>query len=353
MSVKVAVLGQSNSILKDGFFNKFLDKHQPIEVTAMGRIGASPSLLGPYFANESFFRGSEFCIIDMCVIDFSLLSGGAIGLYDISKWIEWIGHSAKMAGCEPIFVCIPVNPANHSELLISNCISLVERNEWFYLDVRECIRRLVERTGRTAGELYRDSSHPGPELSEAIADRLAQTIDEIRRTPMKAVSRTFPVSRFEVLNLQGLLSAVQVSYSSSLLGFKGVRLERGRAYQLTVGAITGVSGLMLNSAACKGILEIEGDRKFHKNLRLRPYHPTRFEARLVPLCKPLRDDGGILKFSLVDGPVKESDITFHSSTADEDNLGFIEIADLVVERGYDLLTYSSRQPAVYCSSRLD
>ncbi|WP_439922987.1 hypothetical protein [Nitrobacter sp. JJSN] len=345
MSTKVALLGQSNSILKDGFFNKFLEKHQPIEVTAMGRIGASPSLLGPYFAKESFFGGSEFCIIDMCVIDFSLLSGGAIGLYDISKWIEWVCHSAKRAGCEPIFVCIPVHPANHSELLISNCISLIERNEWFYLDVRGCIARLVERTGRTPGELYRDPSRPGPELSEAIADSLAQIIDEIRHTPMKAVSRTFPVSRFDVLNLQGLLSAAQANYLSSLLDFKGVRLERGKAYQLTVGGITGVSGLMLNSAACKGVLEINGDRKFYKNLRLRPYHPTRFEARLVPICKPLRDNGGLLKFSLVDSSIKESDITFHSAKTDEDNSGFVEIADIVVERGYDLLTYSSRRPA--------
>jgi hypothetical protein len=346
MSVKIAILGQSNSILKDGFFNKFLDKHQPIEVTARGRVGASPSLLGPYFAKESFFRGAAFCIIDMCVIDFSLLAGGAISLYDILKWIEWVGHSAKRAGCEPIFVCIPVNPANRSELLISNCISLIERNEWFYLDARECIAHLAKRTGQPPGELYRDPSHPGPELSEAIADRLAQIIEEIRHTPMTPVSRIFPVSRFDILNLQGLVVAAQVSYSSSLLEFKGVRLERGNTYQLNVGGITGVSGLMVNSAACKGILEIEGDRKFYKNLRLHPYHPTHFEARLVPLCKPLRDDEGILKLSLVDSSVKESDVTFHSATTDEHDLGFVEIADIVVERGYDLLTYSSTRPAV-------
>ncbi|WP_157817281.1 hypothetical protein [Bradyrhizobium sp. SK17] len=343
--MRIAILGQSNSILKEGFFNKFLDRHQPIDVVSTGRVGASPSLLGPYFADRAFFRNAEFCIVDMCAIDFSLLSAGAIGLYDVVKWIEWIGHSAKRNGCEPIFVCIPVSTVEYSKHLISNCISVFERNEWFYLDVRDCIAQLLEGgTGRPE-TLYKDPSHPGVELSELIADSLKELIDEIRAMPMVAVDRMFPITRFEVINLQDRLAAPVANYKTSLIEFRGVRLERGKSYELKLGGISALSGMMLNSAACKGVLEIEGDRKFNKNLRLRAYHPTPVEVRLVPICKPLRDADGTIALTVVDGAATESDTTFHSTKAPEDDLGFVEASEIMVERGYDLFTYGSRRPA--------
>lgn len=345
MTTRIAILGQSNSILKEGFFNKFLDRHQPIEVVSMGRVGASPSLLGPYFAGSSFFRNAEFCIVDMCAIDFSLLSAGAIGLYDVVKWIEWIGHSAKRSGCEPIFVCIPVSNVEYSKNLISNCISVFERNEWFYLDVRDCITWLLKDGTRRPADLYKDPSHPGVELSELVADSLQELIDEIRAMPMIEVDRMFPITRFDVINLQDRLPAPFANYKTSLIEFRGVRLERGKTYELKVGSISALSGMMLNSAACKGVLELEGDRKFYKNLRLRAYHPTPFEMRLVPVCKPLRDGKGTIAFTVVDGTAVESDTTFHSVKAPEDDLGFVEASEIIVERGYDLLTYRSTRPA--------
>lgn len=345
MTTRTAILGQSNSVLKEGFFNKFLERHQPIEMVSMGRIGASASLIGPYFAGPSFFRNAEFCIVDMCVVDYSLLSAGAIGLYDIVKWIEWIGHSAKKSGCEPIFVCIPVSNIELSRNVISNCISVFERNEWFYLDVRDCIAHNLKGGTGTPEQLYKDSSHPGVELSELIADGIAQLIGEIRSMPMVALDRTFPITRFEVINLQERLEARQAYYKGSLLEFRGVRLERGKTYELKVGNISALSGMMVNSAACKGVVEIEGDRKFYKNLRLQPYNPTNFEARLVPICKPLRDGEGVIRFSVVNGSMAESDTTFHSLKKPEDDLGFVEVSDVVVERGYDLFTYRSTRPA--------
>ncbi|WP_338690353.1 hypothetical protein V5279_28775 [Bradyrhizobium sp. 26S5] len=345
MTTRIAILGQSNSILKEGFFNKFLDRHQPVEVVSMGRVGASPSLLGPYFAGRSFFRNAEFCIIDMCAIDYSLLSAGAIGLYDVVKWIEWIGHSAKKNGCEPIFVCIPVSTVELSKHLISNCISVFERNEWFYLDVRDCITHLLEDGTRRPESLYKDPSHPGVELSELIADSLKELISAIRAMPMIEVDRMFPIARFDVINLQDRLAAPPANYKTSLIEFRGVRLERGKTYELKVGSISALSGMLLNSAACKGVLEIEGDRKFYKNLRLRAYHPTNFEARLVPICKPLRDGEGAIALTVADGAPIESDTTFHSVKTPEDDLGFVEASEIIVERGYDLFTYRSRRPA--------
>jgi hypothetical protein len=341
MSTKIAVLGQSNSILGAGFFNKFLERHQPIEVVAAGRVGASPSIIGPYFARHSFFRGAEYCIVDMCAIDFSLVSGGTIGLYDVIRWLEWIGHSAKKAGCEPIFVCIPVSNIDAAKLLISTCISLFERNEWFYLDVRTCIRTLLQGSDRRAEDLYRDPSHPGVELAEFTADALAKLIEQIKETEMTVVDRVYPLIKFDVINLQERIKDHLVSYETSLIRFNGVRLERGKSYTIETGDITAVSGMMVNSAACKGVLSIHGDRAFHKNLRLRPYHPTQFEARLVPICKPLRDDNGRLTLSTAAGPVGESDVTFHSTQSLDDDLGYVEIADMIVERGYDLFTYSA------------
>ncbi|MGF6313685.1 hypothetical protein ABIB82_007886, partial [Bradyrhizobium sp. i1.8.4] len=66
--------------------------------------------------------------------------------------------------------------------------------------------------------------------------------------------------------------------------------------------------------------------------------------------KPIRDHQGFVKLSLTNQDVRMSDVTLHSSK-DENDEGFIEAADLVVERGYDLITYTTTRPADPASIR--
>lgn len=344
MSLSISILGQSNSILKAGFFQKFLDADDTIEVTSAGRIGASPSLLGPYFAQGDFFKGSEFCIVDTCVIDFSLLSANAIDYYDVVRWVEWIGHSAKRANCEPVFVCIPVSDINASRTIISACISVCQKQDWYYLDVRDVIAAVVKSKNVDAKELYADGSHPAEFLSGVIATHLGNFLTKIRTAKTAKCKRTFAFTAYDRVPLKDQIAGTPAEYSSRLIAFSGVRLERGETYPIHIGSDSSIRGLMVNSAACKSVLSIEGDRTFHKNLRLKPYHPTNFEARLIPICRPIRDHQGMVRLSLTSQDVSMSDVTLHSSK-DENNEGFIEVADLVVERGYDLVTYTTTRPA--------
>ena len=350
MSLSISILGQSNSILKAGFFQKFLDADDTIAVKSSGRIGASPSLLGPYFAQGDFFQGAEFCIVDTCVIDFSLLSANAIDYYDVVRWVEWIGHSAKRANCEPVFVCIPVSDINASRTIISACISVCQKQDWYYLDVRDIIAAVVKSRSVDAKELYADGSHPAEFLSGVIATHLGNFLAKIKTAESTACKRTFAFTAYERVPLKDQIRSAPVEYSSRLISFSGARLERGETYPVYIGSDSSIRGLMVNSAACKSVLSIEGDRTFYKNLRLKPYHPTNFEARLIPICKPIRDHQGVVKLSLADPDVPISDVTMHSSK-DENNDGFVEVADLVVERGYDLITYATTRPADPASIR--
>ncbi|MCC8977449.1 hypothetical protein [Bradyrhizobium acaciae] len=350
MSLNISILGQSNSILKAGFFQKFLDADDAIAVKSSGRIGASPSLLGPYFAQGDFFQGSEFCIVDTCVIDFSLLSANAIDYYDVVRWVEWIGHSAKRANCEPVFVCIPVSDVNASRTIISACISVCQKQDWYYLDVRDIIAAVAKSRNVDAKELYADGSHPAEFLSGEIAAHLGNFLTKIRSAETATCKRTFAFAAYERVPLKDQIQSAPVEYTSRLITFSGARLERGETYSIYVGSDASVRGLMVNSAACKSVLSIEGDRAFYKNLRLKPYHPTNFEARLIPICKPIRDHQGVVRLSLTNQDVRMSDVTMHSSS-DGNNDGFIEAADLVVERGYDLITYTTTRPADPASIR--
>ena len=350
MSLSISILGQSNSILKAGFFQKCLDADVTIEVTSSGRIGASPSLLGPYFAQGDFFKGSEFCIVDTCVIDFSLLSANAIDYYDVVRWVEWIGHSAKRANCEPVFVCMPVSDINASRTIISACISVCQKQDWYYLDVRVVIAAVAKSQNVDAKELYADGSHPAEFLSGVIATHLGNFLTKIRTAETAKCKRTFAFTAYERVSLKDQIAGSPVEYSSRLIAFSGVRLERGETYPIHIGSDSSIRGLMVNSAACKSVLSIEGDRTFYKNLRLTPYHPTNFEARLIPICRPIRDHQGMVRLSLTSQDVSMSDVTFHSSKDGNDE-GFIEVADLVVERGYDLVTYTTTRPADPASIR--
>ena len=58
----------------------------------------------------------------------------------------------------------------------------------------------------------------------------------------------------------------------------------------------------------------------------------------------------MVRLSLTNQDVSMSDVTLHSSKEENDD-GFIEVADLVVERGYDLVTYTTTRPADPASIR--
>ena len=194
-----SVIGQSNSIMANGYLPILLS-NKTFSMTSSGRIGASPSVLGPLFATKTFFELS-FCIFDFAVIDHILLSHNFLNHTDAIAYIEYSGNMARINNCEPIFLIIPLQwKLKGNDGVLQMYIETIKKNNFFYLDVRDLVK--LRHSGASEAELYVDSAHVGDKLAHDIADSISRFFLSFEKSKLvlKTIKAKLPL--FEVVNLQ-------------------------------------------------------------------------------------------------------------------------------------------------------
>ncbi len=338
MIVSCAVVGQSNSIIRDGFVD-LLRRRGTVSIERMGRIGASPSILAPFFMSDEFLSGCDYCLLDFCVVDAAGIEGGTYSSQQSLLWAEWACHQARRHGCEPILVMIPLShEIGGSSALVRMYREMAGRLRCHFLDAGEVAVRLRGAGGGAA--LYADASHPGEALSQAMAAILERFMLEARGARQAARVRAV-VRRVERLSVAALADgATAIRRPGSLVSFVGVDVMRGAALRLRTGAFGGLIGVLVNAAACTHDAAFTGSRRVVKRLTLRPYSRTEFEARLVPFGVPLGDGDGWLGVSASRAGEAWEDDTLQAVRG-----GImpyrVEIADLLVERGVETVAYEA------------
>ncbi len=180
---KCIVIGQSNSIIQDGFVDH-LKNSGKVELIKMARIGASPSLICPYFIREGFFQKSKFAIFDLMVIDQTYLWRGIGEMYSISKWLEYAIHRCKSEGCIPIFLMIPPktivpsieNPVR--QILPAFYRAIAFDNGCPFLDMLDGLHELRMKSPEAFEAAYRDGNHPSAHISSSIANAIIAFMDQ-------------------------------------------------------------------------------------------------------------------------------------------------------------------------------
>jgi hypothetical protein len=342
-----AIIGQSNSILRAGYFSKLLERSS-VKITKSGRLGGSSSVIGPYFGSDEFFADSEFCIIDLCVVDFASIWGG-VDYYHIMQWVDWIGHKARKNGCQPIFVLIPTDNFSVMAPLLAVYEAIIRQNRYFYIDMRIPIKKIIQDEGLQISTLYKDGSHPGERISTFLADALSAFFENAYRITYHKDEATYAFKEFEIFHLVNYVASDMevVEHSSSLLSFKGVRLRVGQRLTVPIGRLEKPHAIMVNSAACNSKVALEGSERLVKSLNLRPYSAASFEGRLVAICSPLKDRNHAITIEIAGDDEACQDRTLHEATEyDRSRTRLLEISDLLIEKGTRLLTYQRHVPAV-------
>lgn len=346
MTVKCAVLGQSNSLTKAGYLS-FLSAHPHIEIVRSAGLGASPSVIAPFFVDDEFFRGCEFCVIDLSVVDVPACQRMAYHYRNIVCWAEWVCHMARKNGCQPLVLAIPLSHLMFSDHVVVRLYREVcHALQCHYLDVGDLIRLMPGVGATEAVALYKDPSHPGEQLSKVMGDTIAAFLQAAAGCTLPRRETTYAFKAMQVLNLDDLAapSVERVSYASSLISFRGVRLLRGERIKLHTGRIEGIHAVMVNAARSHARITFDGDRRIVKSLNLAPYAPVTFEARLVPVASTLRDARGQMEMALAGQDEPTTEATMQELDAFPENRDFVEMSDILVERGTRLLTYISGIP---------
>ena len=193
MSVSCAVVGQSNSIIQGGFVD-LLRRMGSVRFERLGRIGASPSILAPFFMTEGFLAGCEYCLLDFCVVDAAGIEDGTYSTERSLVWAEWACHQARRYGCEPILVIIPrAHEIGELAPLVRLYREMAGRLRCHFLDAGAVAGRLL---GAGGASLYADAAHPG-EAPLVTAHRHGWCVAWITNRPSRKRTAPLSMTRFE------------------------------------------------------------------------------------------------------------------------------------------------------------
>ena len=330
--------------MKTGFFSKLLEIGN-VNVVGSCRIGASPSAIGPYFLTDKMLQCAQFCIIDCCVIDYSLVAEKTCDGNQVLDWLSWICQKVRINDCQPIFVMIPIRyfvdkPCPFMELYYK----LAGEYGCFYLDVRELAGVVSSESGVHPQSLYIDGAHPGEELSCLMAT----TLDKFMRAALGNIYGQSVVSsnlkQFKVINISDTISqqVERVHYSTSVFEFKGIRLREGQTCVVPIGTAH-VDAIMVNAANSGKTIRLSGSVNVDKNLNIQPYGSGVIEARLVPIMKHIADQDGAISLSVISDEAQGAEASLGNRPKCNGSPD-IEISDLLIEEGVATVTYDLRSP---------
>ncbi|MBB4198746.1 hypothetical protein CCR94_08730 [Rhodoblastus sphagnicola] len=336
-------LGQSNSILHAGFLNKIKER-KAARFLRSALVGASPSVIGPYYMDDGFFDGADYCLIDTCVVDLTVQKNNSTDLCQVAQWIEWIGHKCRMNNCQPIFVLIPVQ-VHLDHPVMSIYMSVINANRYLYIDVRDLIVSEIAGDEKRISSLFVDPAHIGPSLVDGLASVICSFFQLENDTVNLNRTITYCYRDFSVVNLADRFPQFEcVKYKNSLITFSGIRISKGAEIQLDVGRVLKVHAIYLNAAKSRSKIRISGDVTLVKNLNLRPYMKTEFEARIVPIRTTVQDRDGRLSITLAENDELCDEMTMQEYS-EFDGEQCLELEGILVECGLHVDEYRTFVPS--------
>lgn len=114
--IRVCLVGTSNSIYKDGYSAGIAQNTSVTEFTKLS-IGASPSVIIPYFLAEVDFARFDIVIFDTAINERNYYINKSIRKEQIREFLEWGIQNASAAGCRVGLLLMPTRSAFHKETI--------------------------------------------------------------------------------------------------------------------------------------------------------------------------------------------------------------------------------------------
>ncbi|WP_297262526.1 hypothetical protein [uncultured Desulfovibrio sp.] len=170
---KIAVIGTSNSIIKDGY-GQFLLELLPGQVDIYG-LGACSSINAVFLLlSREVIDKYEYVLFDFCINDYSYWRQKRLSKYLILAYWAFIFERLRKSRTVPIFLLLTVSSGNRK--MVDFYINMARLFDAAYIDIS---RRF---SGIPREELFRDHAHYSRGFQQKIAHAILETVAGPKRT---------------------------------------------------------------------------------------------------------------------------------------------------------------------------
>ena len=248
--MRVCVIGTSNAIYKDGYCGAIADDPR-VSYFRKYCIGASPSIIIPYFAGMIDFADFDFVVFDTAINDSNYFKYGSIRKDQIRQFVEFGVNEAARAGCRPALLVMPSLKRFAKPTMARIIYSrIAAENDAVLLDGFTFAEDRAATSGGDLGSLLLDDFH----LRKDIAREVGTLLVDRMAGKLQAKLPTQPAkSRFYSIRLADHFPSVE--RSTSLAASRMVRLGHA-PMQLSVPPGHEVAGIVYNAAKTSGAIRI-------------------------------------------------------------------------------------------------
>ena len=186
---KIAVIGTSNSIIKDGY-GQFLLELLPGQVDIYG-LGGCSSLHAVFsLLKYELCDKYEYIVFDFCINDYSFTRKKKINTYLILAYWSFVFDMLRKSNTTPIFLLLSVRSGNRQ--IVDFYIKMARLFNVEYIDVPNYFRNIRRE------QLYRDHVHYTGDIQRKISLLILERMNQ-HKSEMRSISLDGDI-RFYVLN---------------------------------------------------------------------------------------------------------------------------------------------------------
>ncbi len=209
--MKICLIGTSNSIIKGGY-TAGIESSKNVNELKRCSVGASPSIIVPYFASQLDLATFDWLVIDTAINDRNYYIHGSITNKQIREFVEYGVSQAVSQGCKPCLLLMPSRNAFHKETVSGIMYHKISKERSIpIIDGFDFIRQFSARTGISITDCFTDDFHLKPSIAFQLGRQVAQTLSTSELVPT-APEQT---ARYSVVKLDAHAS-VTITRSTSL-----------------------------------------------------------------------------------------------------------------------------------------
>ena len=331
--MRVCLVGTSNAIYKDGYAAAIQNNPDVTDFTKHS-IGASPSVIIPYFLSNIDFKNFDIVIFDTAINDRNYYISKSIRKEQIREFLEWGIQKASAAGCRVGLLLMPTRTAFQKET-ISGLIytKLADETGSLLFDGYKDAKAIAKFIGCPIDILFNDDYHYLKPFAWRLAkDMISALIDADR--PL-SIDKILP--DFYKIHLSTLPYQTPIMRKTSAIERRFVGLTSDIEISIPLGEKETLVGISFNAANSFGSLKISGTKTHIKSLTTQFTGSGKpLQLIVVPFTTPdISSSDGQIALSLA----SETDTCTEPGRFDPSNKDlhipqYLEIEDIIIRRGF-------------------